>query len=324
MIAEAGNLKLDDTHSAVSWKAILAGATASLALTLMLVAFGIGVGFSVVSPWTDQGISATTFTIAGGVYLIVVAMLASTIGGYLAGRLRSQWHTVHEHERFFRDSAHGFLVWAFATVVSAAVLGGAFTHILSGAGAGLAPAATAAAQGAPTDVYVDNLLRTDPMPGNPAEQVNQATSPTSQAQQAATPLQGGQIAPPPPSARNAPGANGANRAEIARILTPSLRKGGSVSDADRAYLARLVSARTGLPQAQAEQRVTQVITQAKQAADTARSSVAKFALWLVASMLAGALSASLAAIEGGNLRNREWYLTPADRNRTRSLGVAAE
>lgn len=46
----------------------------------------------------------------------------------------------------------------------------------------------------------------------------------------------------------------------------------------------------------------------KPAADQARKSAAKFSLWLAASMLAGALAAALAAVEGGNLRNREWYL----------------
>jgi hypothetical protein len=86
-------------------------------------------------------------------------------------------------------------------------------------------------------------------------------------------------------------------------------KGGSVSDPDKAYLAKVVAAHSGIPQEQAEQRVNEVITQAKSAADTARKSAAKFSLWQVASMLAGALAASLAAIEGGSLRNREWYLT---------------
>jgi hypothetical protein len=81
-----------------------------------------------------------------------------------------------------------------------------------------------------------------------------------------------------------------------------------VSAADRTYLAKVVAARSGLSQADAEQRVNQTITQAKAAADAARKSTARFSLWLVASMLAGALAASLAAVEGGNLRNREWYL----------------
>ena len=306
MITETGNVAIEDTNSAVSWGAIFAGTVVAAALSLLLVAFGIGVGFSVVSPWADSGVSSTTFTIAAGVYLIVVAMIPSTIGGYLAGRLRSKWHMVHEHERYFRDSAHGFVVWALATVAVAAFLSGAVAHLIAGAGiAGAAPAASAATQSSPADVYVDDLLRNDPdqrpQQAAAASGAQQATSPTAEGQTVA-PLQGGQIASRPQNRGNM------NRAAITRILAPAMLKGGNVSDPDKAYLAKIVSARTGIPQAEAEQRVNQTITQAKQAADAARKSAAKFALWLVAAMLAGALSASLAAIEGGNLRNREWYL----------------
>jgi len=162
MITETGTVAIEDSHSVVSWKVVLAGAVASLALTLVLLAFGVGVGFSVVSPWANSGMSSTTFSIAAGVYLIVIAMLPSTIGGYIAGRMRAHWTTVHAHERYFRDTAHGFLVWALATVISAAILGGATTSILSGAGAAATPAATAAARTAPTDIYVDQLLRKAP------------------------------------------------------------------------------------------------------------------------------------------------------------------
>jgi hypothetical protein len=62
-----------------------------------------------------------------------------------------------------------------------------------------------------------------------------------------------------------------------------------------------------MSQADAERRVSDVITQAKKTADDARSAMAKLSLWLVASMLAGALAASLAAIEGGILRDSRWY-----------------
>src|ERR1700739_4666605 len=81
--------------SAVSWAAVAAGAVAAAALTLALVAFGVGMGFSAVSPWSNFGPSATTFKIGTGIYLCVVAMLASTVGGYLAGRLRTRWTGLH-------------------------------------------------------------------------------------------------------------------------------------------------------------------------------------------------------------------------------------
>ncbi len=94
--------------SGVSWAAVAAGAVVSLALTLVLIAFGTGLGLSVVSPWASSGASATTFKITTGIYLIVIAMISSSLGGYIAGRLRSRWIGVHSDEVYFRDTAHGF------------------------------------------------------------------------------------------------------------------------------------------------------------------------------------------------------------------------
>ena len=109
---------LEENQSAVSWAAIAAGGVATAALTLLLLAFGAGMGFSAISPWSNAGISSETFSLAAGIYLIVVAMLASTIGGYVAGRLRTKWVGVHSDEVAFRDTAHGILAWAFAAACS--------------------------------------------------------------------------------------------------------------------------------------------------------------------------------------------------------------
>ena len=83
----------------ISWAAVLAGAVASLALTLVLISFGAGMGFSVVSPWGNSGVSASTFKIGTGLYFIVMAMISSAIGGYLAGRLRTKWVGVQTEGR---------------------------------------------------------------------------------------------------------------------------------------------------------------------------------------------------------------------------------
>lgn len=312
----------DDANAATDWRAIFAGATASAALTLLLVAFGVGVGFSVISPWNGQGISATTFTISGGIYLIVIAMLSSTIGGYLAGRLRPQWSSVHAHERYFRDSAHGFVTWALATVVTATVLGGVITGIVGVTGAGIASVSSAAADNPASAGIIDRLMRPAPatngvtaVPAAPTSQQAQrqatetATSPTATGQNSPT-LQGGSIGAP----TTAP-AGAVNRDELGRLIAGGLGKNGTIASDDRSYLASIIVAHTGLTQPQAEQRVDQVILQAKSAADAARKSTAAFAFWLTFAMLAGALSAALAAIEGGNLRNRDWYLTGAERAR---------
>jgi hypothetical protein len=276
-------------ESTIAWGSVAAGGFANAALTLLLMAFGAGMGFSAVSPWASSGVSATTFSVGTGLYFIVIAMLASTIGGYLAGRLRARWTTVHADEAYFRDTAHGFMSWACAVVVSAAVLGAAGTAIVSGVTAGLAQRSPADA--GPVAIYVDELFRAAPgantaaTGGAPAA----ATAPAATAQAAAT----------TPSA-----VTPADRAEVSRLLLRSLRERSDLSGSDRAYLAQLVSARTGLAQVDADKRVTEVVTQAKSDLDKARSAAAKLALWFTAALLAGALSASLAAIEGGQLRDR--------------------
>src|SRR6201996_1996396 len=114
----------------VSWAAVAAGATASLALTLLLLSFGAGMGFAVVSPWGGSGVSATTFKIGTGLYFIVIAMISSALGGYLAGRLRTKWTGVFAPEVLFRDSAHGFLAWAAASVIGAVILASPASSIL--------------------------------------------------------------------------------------------------------------------------------------------------------------------------------------------------
>src|SRR3954470_5219340 len=148
--------------SGVSWPAVAAGAIVMCALTLVLLAFGTGLGLTMVSPWSGSGVSATTFKITTGLYLIVIAMLASSIGGYIAGRLRSSWTDVHSDEVYFRDTAHGFIAWAFATVLGAAVLAVPASSLVGGAAGGATQAAANAAQSSgPMDGYVDTLLRSD-------------------------------------------------------------------------------------------------------------------------------------------------------------------
>src|SRR3954454_11972780 len=104
---------LTDEHSAVSWGAVIAGGVVACAVTLFLLAFGVGVGLSTISPWSNEGVSATTFKVGAGIYLVAMAMLSSAIGGYLTGRLRATWATVHEHEVYFRDTAPRLLFFGF-------------------------------------------------------------------------------------------------------------------------------------------------------------------------------------------------------------------
>ncbi|UPJ44134.1 hypothetical protein IVB40_08840 [Bradyrhizobium sp. 40] len=260
---------VEPSVAGVSWAAVLAGAVASLALTLVLLSFGAGMGFSVVSPWGNSGVSATTFKIGTGLYFIVMAMISSAVGGYLAGRLRTKWVGVQTTEVHFRDTAHGFLAWAAASVLGAVLLAAPATTLLGGTLAGATQGAANAAQNSPMSGYVDTLLRSD--------------NPSSQGQQ-----------------------TGDSRGEMVRLFTNRFHKDNDVSPADRTYVAKVVSARTGLSQADAEKRVNDVVTQVKTDLDAARKAAMQIAIWLTLSLFIGAFCASLAATEGGGLRDGTW------------------
>ncbi len=298
-----GAATIVDAQPAVSWGAVAAGAVAAAALTLLLVAFGAGMGFSAVSPWSDSGVSGSTFSVATGIYLVLVGIMSSAVGGYIAGRLRSRWTGVHTNEVFFRDTAHGFLAWAFATLISATVLASTTAYLANGAGAGLAGATGQAARAAnPADLYVDKLFRTPPAASAaaaPAPSSDNAAN--ANANSAAMGTENGAIG----------GAR--SRSEIVRLWAADFRDGDDLTAADRSYVAQVVAARTGMSQADAEKRVNEVVNEAKTAIDKARRAAAKLSFWLTAALLFGAFAASLTGAEGGALRDGTWndrVLTP--------------
>ena len=278
--------------SGASWGAIFAGAAVSLAVTLVVISFGVGLGLSVVSPWETAGVSATTFKIGTGLFLIVVAMISSSLGGYLAGRLRTRWIGVHTDEVFFRDTAHGFAAWAVATIIGVTVLATPATSLLGNAASGALQGAGNAASG-PTEMYTDQLLRMDANNTAPAAQ-SQPAQPGDAANTQAAPANGNRA--------DNRGDNGETRAELGRLLASGLQSGNIAAD-DRAYASRLIANRTGISQADADKRVNDVIVKAKGAADAARKAAAQLAFWLAASMIIGAFCASIAAAEGGALRD---------------------
>jgi hypothetical protein len=282
-----------DAQSAVSWGAIAAGAVGAAALALLLIAFGAGLGLSTVSPWSDSGVSASTFKTGTGIYLVCVAVMSSAVGGYLAARLRTKWIGVHTHEVFFRDTAHGFIAWAFATLLSASALSSVTGYLANGTVAGVAAQATRSVN--PADIYVDKLFRPD-----------------AAAQPAAAPASSPAAGSPIPAAPSGASSN-QSRAEVSRLWATSFQGNQDLGATDKAYVAQVVAARTGMSQADAEKRVNDVIVEAKTAADAARKGAAKLSFWLTAAMLFGAFAASLAAVEGGSLRDGTWndrVLTP--------------
>lgn len=296
--------------SAVSWGAIAAGAAAAASISLILLILGVGLGLSSVSPWAREGVSATTLGVSTILWLTFAQLLASAMGGYLAGRLRTKWTEVHTDEVYFRDTAHGFLAWAVSSLATAALLTSAIGSIVGGgvqAGASMVGGVAGAAgtamggaaatrmasggEGGPMGYAIDSLFRRDVA--------------------AASPTAG--------SATSAVGADGNDRAsgreaaEVSRIFM-NVNRSEPLPPEDIVYVGQIVAQRTGLSQQQAEKRVAEVLAKAqtkardaemaaRAAADKARKASAYSALWLFVSLLIGAFVASLAATFGGRRRD---------------------
>jgi hypothetical protein len=213
-----------------------------------------------------------------------------------------------------------------------AAAGGAGAMMAAGPGAGpmggpnagmRGPGAPGPMRGNPMDYYVDQLFRPAAPAGTQGANTGGTTTGTTDTNAATV----GATTPPPVNpgttggmAQAMGGATGNAdlgpvRAEIGRIVAASWKDGQfTLAPADRAYIAQLISQRTGMSQADAEKRVDDTIAQAKatiddlankakQAADDARKAAAGLALWSFVAMLIGAFVASYAATLGGRHRD---------------------
>jgi hypothetical protein len=268
-------------RSAASWPSIIAGAFVAAASTVILVALGSGIGFASISPWPDHGASITTFAVTTAIWLIVTQWVSAALGGYIAGRLRTRWIGTHAHEVFFRDTAHGLITWAVATILVVAVGASSFMSAAGAAGRAAGAGATAAmisASGAPSNAAspispyeIDKLFRSSNFGGA--------------------------------------ALLGDSRMETAHIAANAFVSGG-ISSADRTYLVDQVSARTGASPADAQARVdsfvatvTQAQEKVKAEADSARKAAAEASIYLALSLLIGAFIASVSAALGGRIRD---------------------
>src|SRR5689334_9760239 len=189
-----GAMPVESSKPAIAWGPIVGGAVAATGITLILLLLGSGVGLTMVSPWSGESSSAATVGITAAIWLVVVQWLSSALGGYLTGRLRTKWAVIHTNEVFFRDTAHGFLSWALATVFVAGFLASSLTS-LAGAGAsaagqaamaaGVAGGSAAAASASDTDTagpgmatayFTDALLRPQNISNRASEDNGAATA----------------------------------------------------------------------------------------------------------------------------------------------------
>lgn len=284
--------------SAVCWSAIFAGAAGATALSLILVVLGVGLGFSSVSPWSGQGIGAAAFGVSTIVWLALTQLAAAGMGGYLAGRLRLRWHNTDTDEVYFRDTAHGFLAWAVATMLTVVLLTSVVGSVVDGAGR---VAATAAAGAGAAATELAPKLEATSTANQPTNSLT-AGGPGYMVD-ALFRAESNDAAPVAPE----------SAAEVARIFANAMVAQALPAD-DARHAGRLVAQRTGLSQDVAQARVTdtfarmqaktqELATAARQAADKARSAAAHASLWWFVSLLAGAFVASLAATYGGRRRD---------------------
>lgn len=330
-------------RSAFTWSVVIAGALAAWAVAFIFISLGAGIGLTVASPYS--GPTAGTLGIAGAIWLIFSETVAFATGGYLAARLRIRDH-LPGPETKFRDASHGFMAWVLgASLMAIAVLSaGAFSARTAADAAGSAAgAAMFASRGTnaenPAAYYVDRLFRTDPRKEADKQAASTGGAKTPAASAAPTPF----VAAAPPSGNAAPAATGqsapgagetnrpapatasssphsdrqdsggaalsqqtAQRSEAMRILASGIAS-GKLDDADQQYLAQLVAARTGMTQAEANMRVTDVQNKAeaklKETAETARKAGAYLSFWSFMALLFGAVAATLAGMLGGELRD---------------------
>ena len=252
--------------SAASWPSIIAGAVVAAGTTLILISLGSGLGFASLSPWPGHGASITAFAITTAIWLIVTQWISAAMGGYIAGRLRTRWIGTHTHEVFFRDTAHGLITWAVASLLVVAIAVSSFMSAAGTAGRAVADAAKS-----PVSEYtVDKLFRP-----------SGSGAPTT----AETRLETAHIV------ANAIATGGVPDADRAYLVEQvSARTGMSQAYAQ----ARVDSFVASVNEAQAKLKAD---------ADAARKAAAQSSIYLALSMLIGAFIASVSAALGGRIRD---------------------
>jgi len=253
------------TPVAVQWGAVIAGAIGAAALAFVLHGFAIAIGLSVSSTAPTWRDTSVALVLLSGLYLVLAALISYGFGGYLAGRLRGEPMSGTAEETEFRDGTHGLLVWAIATVLTGVFALAALPSVTKLAAPSTdARGPSVSAAGESMIAYeLDRLFRGE---------------------------------------RRAEGDPNLPRAEAARILLTASSHSGMQPD-DRAYLVRLVSARTGLAAAEADGRVNDVVARAKEDISRARRSALIIGFMTAAAALLGAAAAWYAACAGGEQRD---------------------
>jgi hypothetical protein len=273
--------------SYIEWSAIIAGAVLAAATSFVLLTFGTAIGLSVTSPWPGSGLSTQAVTALAAFWTLVQQIGAFMAGGYVAGRMRSRWNEDRE-EADFRDGLHGGMVWAVGVAIGA-LLAASAVGATARTGAEVAGQAGAFSSD-PMGSAIDALLR-------PAQLAQIAPA----AKAEPSPPAGTPLPPRPASSQPSPEIQ---RAEIARLLTTAATT-RDMPPQDRTYLAQLVAQRTGLSPQEADRRIADAITAAREATDKARRTAILAGLVTALALVISFAAAWWAAIQGGNQRDNK-------------------
>jgi hypothetical protein len=307
--ASASTAAVVERRPSLEWGPVFGGAIAAAAIAFLLLTFGAAIGLTMTSPWPHEGVSATTVAMVVGLWAVLVQIGAYAAGGYLAGRLRTARAESAIPEGQFRDGAHGFMAWALGVVFSTVLVGLTGMSALNTAAQSTAMVAGGAASGAaakgteaalatgPTDYAVDYIFRPAPAGGAPA-----GSAP------AAAPAAPG-ATPAPMTAGTAQPVSAEERAEVGRIFSQTIRN-REFTARERDYLTQVVVRRTGMPQPEAQKRVDEAVTEARnlevkarEAADKTRKAALLAGFLAAASLLISAGAAAAGASLGGRHRD---------------------
>lgn len=257
--------------SYIHWGSVIAGALVAAGVSFVLLTFGTSIGLSISSPSPTWRNASVGLALLSGVWLLLVAIGANALGGYIAGRMRTTLAPAHSDEVEFRDGVHGAVAWALALILAALVTM-ATVRTLAPAYAereASTPPTAMAGAGEPRFVSyeIDKLLRADRRPADAVDL-------------------------------------GSGRGEVGRLLMAALDQRTFLPD-DRAHLIRLVAARTGLAPADAERRVDTIVGQTREKANRARRSGVVLGFMTAASLVLGLAVAWFAAGFGGRHRDSD-------------------
>lgn len=306
-------------QNAVSWAAIFAGALTAAVMSLLLFILGIGLGLSSISVWSGQGAEGSTIAWAAVSWFAFTQLASAGMGGYIAGRLRTRWEGVHTDEVYFRDTAHGFLAWSFATLLMVALMG----SVAGSALVGSVKAAGAVASGA-TSLGAAAIGATGTAAASAVAGIAGAHAPSSDGLGYWVNSLFRSGSQPIKSDAQQMASTARSTADVAQEVTGIFAhalQAGVLSDDDAHHIAQLISQRTELSTEQAQEKVQKTFAQvqqsieqakqklketeeqAKQATETARKATAYSMLWFFVALLVGAFVASLSATWGGRQRD---------------------